>query len=163
MMPTPSLLRRDDEGRLIHARLVASGADGGDPDQRWLIGIDDSAHCLRALGEVLRITAPATRPAIRLISVQGWLAKEAAESALVERGWAATELARSMVEDAGRSWQLDILMGDPAETLIAEAANWPLCRIAIGSRGLGAIGSLLFGSVAYKVLHLSPAPVLMVR
>ena len=34
--------------------------------------------------------------------------------------------------------------------------------IVIGSRGLNAVESLLFGSVAYKVMHLSRLPVMVV-
>ena len=35
--------------------------------------------------------------------------------------------------------------------------------IVIGSRGLGAAKNLLIGSVAYKVIHLSPISVLVAR
>ncbi|MFL6719096.1 MAG: universal stress protein, partial [Burkholderiaceae bacterium] len=36
-------------------------------------------------------------------------------------------------------------------------------EIVIGSRGLGTIGSLLVGSVASKIIHLSEVPVVLVK
>ncbi|MCJ9712965.1 universal stress protein, partial [Bordetella hinzii] len=36
-------------------------------------------------------------------------------------------------------------------------------RIVMGTRGLGAVGGLVLGSVAQKVIHLSPVPVTLVK
>lgn len=54
-------------------------------------------------------------------------------------------------------------MGDAAEGIVALARELGSRGIAIGSRGLTAAESLLLGSVAYKVVHLSAVPVLVVR
>ena len=163
MIPTPTLLQRDAEGRLIYAALSCPQDDAPTAASPWLIGIDDSDHSLRATTEVLRLTREINQPAIHLINVQAWLAKEAAESALFRRGWENTARARALIEQAGRPWQLHVHLGEAAEKIIAQSEQLPGCCIVIGSRGLGAVGSLLFGSVAYKVLLLSPVPVLMVR
>jgi hypothetical protein len=43
--------------------------------------------------------------------------------------------------------------------------NWQgncAAGIVTGSRGLNVVENLLFGSVAYKVMHLSPLPVIVV-
>ncbi len=44
---------------------------------------------------------------------------------------------------------------------VAERRN--CTRIVMGTRGLGSIGNLVLGSVAYKVLQLAPIPVTLVR
>lgn len=36
-------------------------------------------------------------------------------------------------------------------------------QIAMGTRGMGAVGNMLLGSVAQKVIHQSPVPVLLVK
>jgi nucleotide-binding universal stress UspA family protein len=48
--------------------------------------------------------------------------------------------------------------------MIARFARERGCdQILMGTRGLGAIGSLLLGSVATKVIHLADVPVLLVK
>ena len=54
-------------------------------------------------------------------------------------------------------------MGDPAERILELANRLGCSGIVIGSRGQGVTQSLLFGSVAYKLMHLSQLPVLLVR
>jgi nucleotide-binding universal stress UspA family protein len=53
-------------------------------------------------------------------------------------------------------------MGEPAQRILEEAARLRASGIVIGSRGLNTVQSLLLGSVAYKVMHLSPVPVMVV-
>lgn len=54
-------------------------------------------------------------------------------------------------------------IGDPAQSIVAEAKAAKADLIVMGSHGKGALKSLLIGSVAQKVIALSPIPVLMVH
>ena len=56
-----------------------------------------------------------------------------------------------------------VMYGEPGET-IADAARELKCRmIVMGTRGQGAVGNLILGSVATKVIHLAKVPVTLVK
>jgi nucleotide-binding universal stress UspA family protein len=59
-----------------------------------------------------------------------------------------------------------IVRGDvgarPAHEVVEAAREVDADLIVVGSRGLGAIGGLLLGSVAHRLLHIAPCPVLVV-
>ena len=130
---------------------------------QWLIAVDGSDHSLRAVAEAARMAAQLKDCRLHLVNVQHWLSREAAESELESRGWKATEKARDLLGAAALPWQLHIVMGEAAEAIVALSARLGCQTIVIGSRGLGATENLLVGSVAYKVIHLSPVSVLVVR
>ena len=50
----------------------------------------------------------------------------------------------------------------PAPSIARLATTHHCEMIVMGTRGMGAVASLILGSVATKVLHLSPLPVLLV-
>ncbi len=53
--------------------------------------------------------------------------------------------------------------GPSAPEIVRIAAECQADQIVLGTRGMSAIGSLLLGSVAQRVVHLSPLPVLLVK
>jgi nucleotide-binding universal stress UspA family protein len=59
-----------------------------------------------------------------------------------------------------------IIRGDvgtrPAHEVVEVAQEVGADLIVVGSRGLSAIGGLLLGSVAHRLLHIAPCPVLVV-
>ena len=75
---------------------------------------------------------------------------------LLEQPIATLEAAKLMNEST-------VLIGDPA-SVIAEYVDDKGCdAVVMGTRGLGAIGGLLMGSVARKVIHLVKVPVTLVK
>jgi nucleotide-binding universal stress UspA family protein len=161
-IPAPSSTERDDTGRL-----VAIAIDAGQPlahqENSWLVAIDGSTHAQRAVAEAASLACQMQGGALHLVNVQPWLSKEAAETELAQRAWAVSEKARALLDGQGLSWRLHVAMGDTAEHIVALAKRLHCRGIVIGSRGLGAAENLLIGSVAYKVIHLSPLSVLVVR
>jgi nucleotide-binding universal stress UspA family protein len=51
----------------------------------------------------------------------------------------------------------------PARAILEHARDLDATIIVLGSRGLGALGGLLLGSVAHKIIQLATCPVLVVR
>ena len=161
-MPSPSRIDRDPDGRLI-GLTVDGGANTPPGGMQWLVAIDGSDHSLRAVAEAARLAGQIKGCALHLVNVQHWLSREAAESELGNRGWKATEKARALLSASALPWQLHVVMGDAADAIVALSAHLGCQTIVIGSRGLGATENLLVGSVAHKVIHLSPVSVLVVR
>jgi len=74
--------------------------------------------------------------------------------------------AEAMLEKAGVRTQAvmrPIMYGYAAQEILAEARVFKPDLIVMGSRGLSDFMGLLIGSVAHKVMHFAPCPVLVVR
>jgi len=65
--------------------------------------------------------------------------------------------------DAGFPVERDLLEGPAADAFISTAEIRHADLIVIGIRGMSTVKGLLFGSVATKVSHHAPCPVLLVR
>jgi nucleotide-binding universal stress UspA family protein len=50
-----------------------------------------------------------------------------------------------------------------ANEIVRIAKELKVDQIAMGTRGMGAVGSVVLGSVAQRVIHQSPVPVLLVK
>jgi universal stress protein A len=57
----------------------------------------------------------------------------------------------------------DVAVGSPAETIVQAANDLSADLIVMGTHGRGALGHLLLGSVAERVIRLAPCPVMTVR
>jgi nucleotide-binding universal stress UspA family protein len=78
-------------------------------------------------------------------------------------GKAALSKARKLLAAAGIKHAPRLFIGPIAETIVRQARIGRCDLIMIGTRGMGAAANLLLGSVANKVMHLSPVPVLLVK
>ena len=73
------------------------------------------------------------------------------------------EPATRKLAQAGISHDAHIEIGQPAQTIAETASKYHCGMIVVGTRGNGAIRSIVVGSVANKVVHLSKVPVLLVK
>ncbi len=80
-----------------------------------------------------------------------------------DEGMERLKVARQLMDQAEVSHQHHIIVGEPAEVIVAFAKEKLFDRIVIGPRGVSAINSLLLGSVTNKVVQLSTTPVLLVK
>jgi nucleotide-binding universal stress UspA family protein len=61
------------------------------------------------------------------------------------------------------NYQVHIGVGDPAKVIAGYAREKGVDQILMGTRGLGSVSNFVLGSVAMKVIHLSPVPVVLVK
>lgn len=138
----------------------------------WLICIDNSEPSLRAIDHVIREAANClTKPQLFLVNVQTPLSSDITrfiEGKLVadyhrEAGDATLAAAKAKLSAAGLAYSAHILMGETAPTIVDFAKDKGCSLIVMGAHGFGSVVGLFMGSIATKVLHLSPVPVLLIK
>lgn len=138
-----------------------------------LIAVDGSEHANRAIEAVGRMARSSVELEATLLSVS--------PEPIIYGGPSAATMAR--FEEDQKKQQTEILAkamahaksqgltlteparahGVIAQEILRIARELQVDQIAIGSRGLGAIDSLIMGSVSQRVIRESPVPVLLVR
>ncbi len=138
----------------------------------WLIAIDGSEPSLKAVDHAIHEAANClTKPQIFLLNVQAPLSSDitrfiegkVVEDFHIEAGDAALATAKAKLSAAGLAYSAHILVGEAAPSIVDFAKDKSCSKIIMGARGLGSVIGLLMGSVATKVLHLSPVPVLLIK
>jgi nucleotide-binding universal stress UspA family protein len=69
--------------------------------------------------------------------------------------------AHAYLRELGIPSEMKMEAGDPAEQIVAEATTGGYDIVVVGSRGHGAVGRLLLGSVSTEVVARAPCPVLV--
>jgi nucleotide-binding universal stress UspA family protein len=80
-----------------------------------------------------------------------------------EQGEIALRAAQDALRSAGIRYTARVVPGSPAEKIVEAAEEGNCARIVMGTRGPGALANVFLGSVAYRVVHLSPVPVTLVK
>ena len=141
--------------------------------QRILVPVDGSEPALCALDFLGRLQAARLALELRLIYVQAmssypaeYIPARMMEALLEAERLAqakALEAASLRAAAAGLAASAVGAHGCPAEEIVREAREWKADQIAMGTRGLGAVKTLVLGSVAQSVVHLSHLPVTLVK
>ena len=132
-----------------------------------LVPVDGSEVALRALRcamkvadeiQIVNVQPRADAPALLLHMTQADIDRvqqEHGDSMLMD--------ARKVLDAAGRAYRTHVLGGEPAVTIAELAKSEGVDLIVMGTRGMGALANLAFGSTATKVVHLSGVPVTLVK
>jgi nucleotide-binding universal stress UspA family protein len=80
-----------------------------------------------------------------------------------QEGMAALKKAMQKLDAAKLKYHYHIGVGDAADVICRYAKQKGCDQIFMGTRGLGSVSNLVLGSVATKVIHLSPVPILLVK
>ena len=140
---------------------------------KLLVPFDGSDHAVRALRHAVTMVQERGSGSIHVVNaheeprIYGEIAVYVSPQKMAELQKAESEMvlagADPVLEDAGVPYTKEVLIG-PLGHVIAEHADAIGCDgIVIGTRGMGAIGNLVLGSVATKVLHAANVPVTLVK
>jgi nucleotide-binding universal stress UspA family protein len=142
---------------MFHNILVAiDGSPDADEALKQAIDLAESEHAQLTLFSSL-----VTPPAAAYIGAGGGMAATIAADAEAET----ESILRSAVEMIPNHVSVSsVLSSAPVRpALIRQIKDGAHDLVVMGSRGRGALGSVLLGSVSHYVLHHSPAPVLIVH
>jgi len=100
-------------------------------------------------------------PLLRSVALN--LGKDGVASYHAENAAYAMKKARTALKRARLPFHETYLVGEPAESIVKQAKASKADLIVVGTHGRGALKQLFVGSVALKVIALSPVPVLVAR
>jgi nucleotide-binding universal stress UspA family protein len=138
-----------------------------------LLPVDGSSNALRAVQHVIDNAGWFRGPLdLHLLNVQLPVASGVIKTFIKQsqlndyyrdEGLAALKESRSLLDGAKLSYQHHIGVGEPAATILDYAREKQSELIIMGSHGRGAFAGALLGSIAGKVVHAAPVPVLLVK
>ncbi len=136
------------------------------------IAVDGSECSDRAVEELIKRAKSTDRLDVHLLNVQARIFPEEAmvyldtakiDTYYYEQGNKALAAAERRLKSSGIAYSAHRTTGAVAENIIAKARELRADEILMGTHGHSKIASMLLGSVATKVLHLSDVPVTLVR
>lgn len=143
----------------------------------WLIPCDGSPAALRAVRYVIRhVSQMESKPSMHLLNVRPYSAADASRPLAIDwrmqqatpaRGWACTEEcldnAISLLEIAKLRFDVHVEVGNDASKIIEAIEQYGCGHIAMGSRGLSALGGIVWGSVSRSVVQRAAIPVTLIK
>lgn len=139
---------------------------------KFLIPVDGSEPSDNAVRHLIRLARELEAVEIHLLNVRDPVAAWEVRRFLTEEEIGQTQRAegenelqsaRALLDAAGLAYTAEVSIGPVAQTIADQAAERGCDAILMGSHGRGGLANLLLGSVATKVVHLTPVPVTLVR
>ncbi len=140
---------------------------------KLLVPFDNSDNAMRALEYAIRLAkehgpmelviAYAHQPPIIYGEIAIYLPEEKAKELQRQHSQDTLRPAIEKAKRAGVTFTSKVLIGDIAKTIVSCAETLGCDGIVMGTRGMSAIGNLVMGSIATKVIHLSKIPVTLVK
>lgn len=138
-----------------------------------LIAVDGSPHSARAVEYAIGRATDSRGPVqLRLLNVQPPLAGvnvklfvSAASRQQFQREEGLAILAQPLqrLAQAGLACQHHVGVGDPGQVIATYARSTGCTEVVMGTQGTPALAGVVMGSVAQKVVSLSPVPVVLVK
>lgn len=141
--------------------------------RKLLVPFDGSESALRALQHAIKLAKQSPPAALHVVhaheepllygEIAVYVPKEKMADLQRKHSDDLLGAAVALLKNSGVAYETEILVG-PIGDAIANRADALGCEgIVLGTRGLSAIGNLLMGSVATKIIHLAKVPVTLVK
>ena len=138
-----------------------------------LVPVDGSDNAMRAVQYAAHAAKDHKSASIHLLTVHPepmvygaitvYIDRDKLKEVYREQGEALLKRATAAVAASGVPCTQEMVFGDVAPSIAQRAEELGSDVIVMGTRGLGALGSLVLGSVATKVVHLTQRPVTLVK
>lgn len=138
-----------------------------------LLAVDGSDVALRAVDHLIgHVSWFREMPEIHLLHVQppipigralAHVSKETLQAHYIDESREHLQEAQQKLDAAGRFHTTHIHVGQAPEVIAKLAGELGCELVVMGSHGRSGIAGLVMGSVATRVLHLAPCPVLLVK
>jgi nucleotide-binding universal stress UspA family protein len=140
--------------------------------KKVLVPVDGSAHAQRAVDHAIDMCRGAREVEVHLLNVQIpitsgqvrlFVSKESIDEYHRMEGESALAPAKAALDRTEIPYTTAIEVGHVPETIVSYCKTHGCDQIVMGTRGLSAVGSLVLGSVANKVIHNAEVPVTLVK
>lgn len=141
--------------------------------RKLLVPVDSSENALRALRHAIKLAKEnkgtelhivyAHEPPLVYGEIAIYLTEEKAKKMQRLHSEDILRPAVKVAKAAGIKFATKVLIGNVTKKIVAYAEKIGCDGIVMGTRGMGAIGSLVMGSTAIKVVHLTKLPVTLVK
>ena len=141
--------------------------------RKIVVPFDRSQYALRALEHAIALVRDLGQGEVHVVHVHesavdygratAYQSAETIEKGLDKASAEILKPADELLSKAGIAHRTAILTGSPAEKIAHYVDESGGTEIVMGSRGAGAVGNLLLGSVATKVIHHAHVPVTVVK
>jgi nucleotide-binding universal stress UspA family protein len=140
---------------------------------RLFVCLDGSESSVHALEHAIKRAKEDTASTLHLVTalpkpvvygeIEVYVTQERMAELQRQHGEDLLKPAQELAEKSGVGFTSEILVGDIAPALAKRAAELQCDEIVMGTRGMSAIGNLVMGSVATKVVHWAVVPVTLVK
>lgn len=140
---------------------------------KLLLPVDGSDNALCAVRYAINLANENGPVSIHLVTahdppdlygkIGAYVSQEKMEQLQREHSEALLQEAERLLVEGGVPYTKETLIGPVAQSIVRRAEELGCDGIVMGTRGMNAIGNLMMGSIATKVVHLSSCPVTLVR
>jgi nucleotide-binding universal stress UspA family protein len=134
--------------------------DGSSPS---LAAVESLAGRLSWFRDPTELTLLHVHPAIPYKAATAWAGRDAVARYYDDESDAVLAAPRAMLESRGLSCAVEKRVGEPATEIVQCAIAKGIDLIVMGTHGHSALANVVMGSVATRVVAVSPVPVLLLK